>query len=71
MTFGTIAAYNVSSPAAVHWAGSVDTLWGDTPSYIGLSAIILNIAVSAILTLVLLAAGCLRARRDPAAPVHR
>src|SRR6266568_4126552 len=50
MIFGTIAAYKVSTPTTSHWAGSVDTLWGHT-YYIGLSAIILNIAVSAVLTL--------------------
>ncbi len=55
MIFGTVAAYNVSTPTASHWGGSVDTLWGHT-IYIGLSAIILNIAVSAILTLVFRAA---------------
>ena len=55
MLYGTIAAYNVSSPTASHWAGSVNTLWGHT-YYIGLTAIILNIAVSAVLTLVLRAA---------------
>src|SRR6266576_1531532 len=52
MIFGTIAAYNVSTPTTSHWGGSVNTLWGHT-YYIGLSAIILNIAVSAVLTLVL------------------
>src|SRR6266704_409655 len=52
MVFGTIAAYNVSTPTTSHWAGSVNTLWGHT-YYIGLSAIILNIAVSAVLTLIL------------------
>ena len=52
MIYGTIAAYNVSTPTTSHWAGSVNTLWGHT-YYIGLSAIILNLAVSAVLTLVL------------------
>jgi solute:Na+ symporter, SSS family len=59
MIYGTIAAYNVSTPTTSHWAGSVNTLWGHT-YYIGLTAIILNIAVSAVLTLVL------RAVRAPA-----
>jgi SSS family solute:Na+ symporter len=59
MIYGTIAAYNVSTPTTSHWAGSVNTLWGHT-YYIGLTAIILNIAVSAVLTLVL------RATRVPA-----
>jgi len=51
MIFGTIAAYKVATPTTSHWAGSVDTLFGHT-LYIGLSAIILNIAVAVILTLV-------------------
>ena len=55
MIFGTVAAYRVSSPTASHWAGSVDTLFGHTV-YIGLSAIIINIAVSVILTLIFKAA---------------
>ena len=55
MIYGTIAAYNVSTPTTSHWAGSVNTVWGHT-YYIGLTAIILNIAVSAVLTLVLRAA---------------
>jgi SSS family solute:Na+ symporter len=55
MLYGTIAAYNVSTPTTSHWAGSVNTLWGHT-YYIGLTAIILNLAVSAVLTLVLRAA---------------
>ena len=59
MLYGTIAAYNVSTPAASHWGGSVNTLWGHT-YYIGLTAVILNLAVSAVLTLVL------RATRIPA-----
>ena len=52
MLYGTIAAYNVSTLTASHWAGSVDTVFGHTV-YIGLTAIILNLAVSVILTLVL------------------
>jgi solute:Na+ symporter, SSS family len=59
MLDGTIAAYNVSTPTTSHWAGSVDTVFGHTV-YIGLTAIILNLAVSVILTLVL------RAVRVPA-----
>ncbi|HYX60616.1 MAG TPA: sodium:solute symporter [Streptosporangiaceae bacterium] len=59
MIYGTIAAYNVSTPTTSHWAGSVNTLWGHT-YYIGLTAVILNLAVSAVLTLVL------RATRVPA-----
>ena len=59
MLYGTIAAYNVSTPTTSHWAGSVNTLWGHT-YYIGLTAVILNLVVSAVLTLVL------RATRVPA-----
>jgi solute:Na+ symporter, SSS family len=55
MVFGTIAAYKVATPTTSHWAGSVDIEFGHTV-YIGLSAIILNIAVSVILTLVFRAA---------------
>jgi solute:Na+ symporter, SSS family len=50
MLYGTIAAYNVSTPTTSHWAGSVDTVFGHTV-YIGLTAIIINIAVTVILTL--------------------
>jgi SSS family solute:Na+ symporter len=52
MIFGTIAAYNVSTPTASHWGGSVDTLFGHT-YYIGLTAFILNVAITVILTLIL------------------
>jgi solute:Na+ symporter, SSS family len=55
MIFGTIAAYQVATPTTSHWAGSVDTIWGHT-FYIGLSAIILNLVVSVVLTLIFRAA---------------
>jgi SSS family solute:Na+ symporter len=51
MIFGTFAAYKVATPTTSHWAGSVDTIWGHT-YYIGLSAIVLNLLVSVVLTLV-------------------
>jgi solute:Na+ symporter, SSS family len=51
MIFGTIAAYKVASPTASHWAGSTDLEFGHTV-YIGLAAIILNVAVAVILTLI-------------------
>ena len=51
MIFGTIAAYKVATPTTSHWAGSVDIEFGHTV-YIGLAAIILNIAVSVVLTLI-------------------
>jgi len=51
MVFGTIAAYKVSTPTTSHWAGSVNTIWGHT-IYIGLSAIVLNLVVAVVLTLI-------------------
>jgi solute:Na+ symporter, SSS family len=51
MIFGTIAAYKVASPTASHWAGSTDLEFGHTV-YIGLSAIILNLAIAVVLTLI-------------------
>jgi solute:Na+ symporter, SSS family len=55
MLFGTIAAYKVATPTTSHWAGSVDIEFGHTV-YIGLTAIIINIVVSTILTLIFKAA---------------
>jgi len=55
MIFGTIAAYEVATPTTSHWAGSTDLEFGHTV-YIGLSALILNLAISVILTLVFKAA---------------
>jgi len=55
MVFGTIAAYKVATPTTSHWAGSVDIEFGHTV-YIGLSAIILNLAITVVLTLILRAA---------------
>ena len=52
MIFGTIAAYRVSSPTASHWAGSSDILVGHSV-YIGLSAVILNLVVTVVATLIL------------------
>ena len=50
--FGTIAAYKVATPTVSHWAGSTDLEFGHTV-YIGLSALILNVAIAVVLTLVL------------------
>jgi solute:Na+ symporter, SSS family len=47
--------FAVSTPTTSHWAGSVDTIFGHTV-YIGLSAIIINVAVTVVLTLVFKAA---------------
>jgi SSS family solute:Na+ symporter len=55
MIFGTIAAYNVSSPTTSHWAGSSDIELGHT-IYIGLSAVVLNLVIAVVLTLILRAA---------------
>ena len=55
MIFGTIAAYNVATPTTSHWAGSSDIEFGHT-IYIGLSAVILNLVIAVVLTLILKAA---------------
>ena len=55
MIYGTIAAYNVKNATSSHWAASSDTVFGHTV-YIGLSAVILNLVVAVVLTLVLKAA---------------
>ncbi|OEV05896.1 monocarboxylate uptake permease MctP [Streptomyces oceani] len=54
MVYGTVAAYNVSSPTQEHFAGSNDTipLIGEI-GYIGLTAFVLNALVTVGLTLVL------------------
>jgi SSS family solute:Na+ symporter len=52
MIFGTIAAYKTSTPTTSHWASSTHIEFGHTV-YIGLSAVILNIVVSFVLTLIL------------------
>ena len=52
MIYGTIAAYNVKNATASHWAGSSDIVFGHT-IYIGLTALIINLAVAVVLTLVL------------------
>jgi solute:Na+ symporter, SSS family len=55
MVFGTIAAYKVATPTDSHWAGSTDIEFGHTV-YIGLSALIINIVVSVVLTVIFRAA---------------
>jgi solute:Na+ symporter, SSS family len=52
MIFGTLAAYNVSSATASHWAGSSDIEFGHTV-YIGLTALILNLVIAVVLTPIL------------------
>ena len=51
MIFGTVAAYRTSNATTSHWASSTDLEFGHTV-YIGLSAILLNIAISVVLTLI-------------------
>ena len=52
MIYGTIAAYNVYSPTSSHWASSSDIVFGHTV-YIGLTAVVINIVVSVVLTLII------------------
>jgi SSS family solute:Na+ symporter len=52
MALGTIAAYKTSTPTASHWASSQDIVFGFT-LYIGITAVVLNLAIAVILTLVL------------------
>jgi SSS family solute:Na+ symporter len=55
MIYGTIAAYNVKNATASHWAASSDIVFGHT-IYIGITAIIINIVIAVVLTLVFKAA---------------
>ena len=55
MIYGTIAAYNVKNATTSHWAASSDIVFGHTV-YIGLTAVILNLVVAVVLTLILKAA---------------
>ncbi|HXT88346.1 MAG TPA: sodium:solute symporter [Trebonia sp.] len=52
MIYGTIAAYNVKNATTSHWAGSSDIVFGHT-IYIGLTAVIINLVVAVVLTLIL------------------
>jgi solute:Na+ symporter, SSS family len=52
MVYGTIAAYKVSSPTASHWAGSSDIVFGHS-IYIGISAVVLNLVIAVVLTVIL------------------
>jgi SSS family solute:Na+ symporter len=55
MVYGTLAAYNVKNPTTSHWAGSSDIVFGHS-IYIGITAIIINVVIAVVLTLVLKAA---------------
>jgi SSS family solute:Na+ symporter len=52
MIYGTIAAYNVATPTTSHWAGSSDIVFGHS-IYIGISAVIINLVIAVVLTLIL------------------
>jgi len=52
MIYGTIAAYNVSNATASHWASSSDIVFGHTV-YIGFTAVVINIVITVVLTLIL------------------
>jgi solute:Na+ symporter, SSS family len=51
MIYGTLAAYNVSNATASHWAGSSDIVFGHS-IYIGITALVINIVIAVVLTLV-------------------
>jgi solute:Na+ symporter, SSS family len=55
MLFGTIAAYNSASPTVSHWASSSDIELGHSV-YIGFSALLINLVIAVILTLIFRAA---------------
>jgi SSS family solute:Na+ symporter len=52
MAYGTVAAYNVKNATTSHWASSSDIVFGHT-IYIGLTAVIINLVIAVVLTLVL------------------
>jgi solute:Na+ symporter, SSS family len=70
MVFGTISAYNVPVPgqAGSHFGGSTATVLGHTV-YIAVTALVLNLVVSVVLTLVFRAAK-LPGGADETAPAH-
>ncbi|MFC4603357.1 monocarboxylate uptake permease MctP [Rhodococcus kronopolitis] len=58
MVYGSVAAYNVASPTAAHFAGSLAAIPGIAQmGYIALTAFVVNIVVAAVLTPALRAAG--------------
>jgi solute:Na+ symporter, SSS family len=50
MVYGTLAAYNVKNATVSHWASSSDIVFGHTV-YIGFTAIVINIVITLVLTL--------------------
>ncbi|GAA4488831.1 sodium:solute symporter family protein [Rhodococcus olei] len=58
MVYGTVVAYNVSSPTADHFAGSLASIPGIAQmGYIALTAFVINIVIAAAATLALRALG--------------
>jgi len=55
MVFGTLAAYRSASPTVSHWASSSDIELGHSV-YIGFSALLINVVIAVILTLIFRAA---------------
>ena len=55
MVFGTIAAYKAASPTVSHWASSSDIEFGHTV-YIGLTAVLINLVIAVVLTVIFRAA---------------
>ena len=55
MIYGTLAAYNVKNATASHWASSSDIELGHSV-YIGFSALLINVVIAVILTLIFRAA---------------
>ncbi|OIK27731.1 monocarboxylate uptake permease MctP [Streptomyces malaysiense] len=54
MVYGTLAAYGVASPAQKHFGGSADDIPGiGQIGYIGMTAFVLNVLVTVVLTVVL------------------
>lgn len=68
IVYGTIAAYHVSSPKAEHFGGSTASpLFFDSPMYIAISALILNLVV----TLVWAGLATVTGRNRPAGRLHQ
>jgi SSS family solute:Na+ symporter len=61
MIAGTLSAYYTHTPTTSHWASSSDAPFGFT-IYIGISAFILNLVISVVLTVIFKA---LRAPEGP------
>jgi solute:Na+ symporter, SSS family len=55
MIYGTLAAYNVKNATTSHWAASSDIVFGHS-IYIGITALIINVVIAVVLTVVLKAA---------------